>query len=210
MASMAGWVTASTAGSIPPLPRAVAQSFYRRMRAVAPAAVGAIERDRSADGAEAFADTACGRLVRSLDDAGLRALGMWTHHWCMRFYDDDTTVGRRLIGEIAARPGLGWTADEVRWMLRESISAGPAAADRFTLPRAASAQLPATERPFDDLLLAERPFGEPPGAEVEAPDGGTAPRRLPDPPVTPAAASNATADPSNARPGRIPHQRRAG
>ncbi|MBM0234590.1 hypothetical protein JNW91_23845 [Micromonospora sp. STR1_7] len=151
MASVAGWVAASTQGSFPPLPRAVAQSFYRRMRAVAPAAVGAIERDRAADAERPFSDTACGRLVRSLDDAGLRALGMWTHHWCMRFYDDDTTVGRRLIREIVARPGLGWTADEVRWMLRESVSAGPAATDRFILPRAAAAHLPPTERPFDEL-----------------------------------------------------------
>jgi hypothetical protein len=200
MASVAGWVAASTQGSIPPLPRAVVQSFYRRMRAVAPAAVGAIERDRSADQAEPFADTACGRLVRSLDEAGLRALGMWTHHWCMRFYDDDTTVGRRLIGEIAARPGLGWTADEVRWMLRESVSAGPAAADRFTLPRAASAQLPASERPFDDL----------PAAEIEAPAGGAAMRRVPDPQATSSGASSTTADPASARPALIPRQRRAG
>lgn len=200
MASVAGWVAGSTQGSFPPLPRAVAQSFYRRMRAVAPAAVGAIERDRSADPERAFSDTACGRLTRSLDDAGLRALGMWTHHWCMRFYDDDTTVGRRLIGEIAARPGLGWTADEVRWMLRESASAGPAAADRFTLPRAAAAQLPATERPFDDL----------PTAEIEPFAGGAAVRRLTDPQTTPSGASDATADPGSAQPALIPRQRRAG
>jgi len=151
MTSVAGWAAASTQGSFPPLPRAVAQSFFRRMRAVAPAAVGAIERDRAAAAERPFADTACGRLARSLDDAGLRALGMWTHHWCMRFYDDDTRVGRRLIREIAARPGLGWTADEVRWMLRESVSAGPAAADRFTLPRAAAAHLPPADRPLDEL-----------------------------------------------------------
>ncbi|MBM7490780.1 hypothetical protein JOD64_002002 [Micromonospora luteifusca] len=159
MASVAGWAAASTQGAFPPLPRAVAQSLYRRMRAVAPAAVGAIERDRVTDPEQAFSDTACGRLAGSLDDAGLRALGMWTHHWCMRFYDDDTRVGRRLVREIAARPGLGWTADEVHWMLRESFSAGPAAADRFTLPRAASAQLaPADELPS----AAQRP-------EVEVP-----------------------------------------
>jgi hypothetical protein len=197
MASVAGWVAASTQGSFPPLPRAVAQSFYRRMRAVAPAAVGAIERDRSADEAEPFVDTACGRLVRSLDDAGLRALGMWTHHWCMRFYDDDTTVGRRLIGEIAARPGLGWTADEVRWMLRESVFAGPAAADRFTLPRAAAAQLPATERPFDEL----------PSEEIE-PRGGAARRRPEGQTILPGAPS--TVDPGGAQPAHIPRQRRAG
>ncbi len=200
MASVAGWVAASTQGTIPPLPRAVVQAFYRRMRAVAPAAVGAIERDRSADETEPFAGTACGRLVRSLDDAGLRALGMWTHHWCMRFYDDDTTVGRRLIGEIAARPGLGWTADEVRWMLRESIFAGPTAADRFTLPRAASAQLPATERPFDDL----------PAADAEPPAEGSAARRRSAPQATPSGASSATTDPPGARPGLVPRQRRAG
>ncbi|MET8252256.1 hypothetical protein [Micromonospora sp. NPDC005197] len=150
MTSVAGWAAASTPGAFPPLPRAVAQSFYRRMRAVAPAAVGAIERDRAAEAEQVFADTACGRLVGSLDDAGLRALGMWTHHWCMRFYDDDTRVGRRLVREIAARAELGWTADEVRWMLRESFSAGPAAADRFTLPRAAAAQLPPADRPPAD------------------------------------------------------------
>ncbi|MGW5559376.1 hypothetical protein ACWER9_19405 [Micromonospora sp. NPDC003944] len=147
MTSVAGWAAASTPGAFPQLPRAVAQSFYRRMRAVAPAAVGAIERDRAADPGQSFSDTACGRLAGSLDDAGLRALGMWTHHWCMRFYDDDTTVGRRLIREIASRPGLGWVVDEVRWMLRESASAGPTAADRFTLPRAAAAQLPPADRP---------------------------------------------------------------
>ncbi|MET0418475.1 MAG: hypothetical protein ABW022_20880 [Actinoplanes sp.] len=151
MASLAGRATTSTRDVFPPLPRAVVQSFYQRMRAVAPAAVGAIDRDRAADPEQVFADTACGRLARSLDDAGLRALGMWTHHRCMRFYDDDTTVGRRLIREIAARPGLGWTADEVRWMLRESVSAGPAAADRLTLPRAAAAHLPPAERPLDEL-----------------------------------------------------------
>ncbi|MGC4744297.1 hypothetical protein ACLQ28_01340 [Micromonospora sp. DT201] len=158
MASVAGWTAASTQGAFPPLPRAVAQSLYRRMRAVAPAAGGAIERDRATDPEQAFADTACGRLAGSLDDAGLRALGMWTHHWCMRFYDDDTRVGRRLVGEIAARPGLGWTADEVHWMLRESVSAGPAAADRFTLPHAAAAQLP----PADELASGRWP-------EVEVP-----------------------------------------
>ena len=123
MTSVAGWAAASTPGAFPPLPRAVAQSFYRRMRAVAPAAVGAIERDRADDPEQAFPDTACGRLAGSLDDAGLRALGMWTHHWCMRFYDDDTrrrpAVGprdRRAAGAgldgrrgalDAARVGLG-------------------------------------------------------------------------------------------------------
>ncbi|WP_433127191.1 hypothetical protein ACQPWW_30065 [Micromonospora sp. CA-240977] len=164
MVSVAGWAAASTPGTFPPLPRAVAQSFYRRMRAVAPAARGAIDRDRATDPEQIFADTACGRLAGSLDDAGLRALGMWTHHWCMRFYDDDTRVGRRLVREIAARPGLGWTADEVRWMLRESISAGSAAADRFTLPRAAAAQLPPADRPFDELPPGDRPLDDvPPG-----------------------------------------------
>ncbi|MDG4806123.1 hypothetical protein O7634_05065 [Micromonospora sp. WMMD1120] len=158
MTSVANWAAASTSGAYPPLPRAVVQSFYRRMRAVAPAAVGAIERDRAGGAESPFPDTACGRLVRSLDDAAVRALGMWTHHWCMRFYDDDTTVGRRLIREIATRQGLGWTADEVRWMLRETVAAGPAAADRFTLPRAAAAQLPPADRP----ALADWP-------EVEVP-----------------------------------------
>ncbi|MFC5922105.1 hypothetical protein [Micromonospora vulcania] len=161
MASLAGRATTSTRDVFPPLPRAVVQSFYRRMRAVAPAAVGAIERDGSGDDERAFADTACGRLARSLDDAGLRALGMWTHHWCMRFYDDDTRVGRRLVREIAGRPGLGWTADEVHWMLRESAAAGPAAAERFTLPRAAAEQLPPAERPLIDLPPEQRPDGEP-------------------------------------------------
>lgn len=160
MASVAGRAAASTRDTFPPLPRAVVQSFYRRMRAVAPAAVGAIERDRAADAEPAFADTACGRLARSLDDAGLRALGMWTHHWCMRFYDDDTRAGRRLVREIAARPALGWTADEVRWMLRESVAAGPAAAERFTLPRAAAAQLPQGQRPFGELPPGHWPEGE--------------------------------------------------
>ncbi|MET8233992.1 hypothetical protein ABZS77_25290 [Micromonospora sp. NPDC005298] len=151
MVSVAGRAAASTPGAFPPLPRAVAQSFYRRMRAVGPAAVGALERDRAGDIERPFADTACGRLANSLDDAGLRALGMWTHHWCMRFYDDDTRVGRRLLREIAGRPGLGWTTDEVLWMLRESSAAGPAAPERFTLPRAAAAQLPAGESPLDAL-----------------------------------------------------------
>ncbi|MFC8846948.1 MULTISPECIES: hypothetical protein [unclassified Micromonospora] len=104
------------------LDRTMVQGFYDRMRAVAPAAYGAMERDRAGDPGRAFRDTACGRLVASLDAAGLRALGMWAHHWCMRFYDDDTRVGLRLVREIASRPGLGWTADEVRWMLGESES----------------------------------------------------------------------------------------
>lgn len=173
MASVAGRAATSTRDAFPPLPRAVVQSFYRRMRAVAPAAVGAIERDRAADVERAFADTACGRLARSLDDAGLRALGMWTHHWCMRFYDDDTRVGRRLVREIAVRPGLGWTADEVRWMLRESVSAGPAAAERFTLPRAAAAQLPPEERPFAELPPGHRPEDAP--SISDRPAGATPP-----------------------------------
>ncbi|MFI5832455.1 hypothetical protein ACIA5A_02115 [Micromonospora sp. NPDC051300] len=126
---------------------AVVQGFYDRMRAVAPAAYGAIERDRAGDPERAFADTACGRLVASLDPAGLRALGMWAHHWCMRFYDDDTRVGVRLVREIAARPGLGWTADEVRWLLDRSYEAGSAAAHRFTLPLAAAGELPAGTLP---------------------------------------------------------------
>ena len=75
----------------------------------------------------------------------------------MRFYDDDTRVGRRLIREVAARPGLGWTADEVRWMLRESASAGSAATDRFTLP-APPPQLP----PADRRTLAHWPDFEVP------------------------------------------------
>jgi hypothetical protein len=124
------------------LDRAVVQGFYNRMRVVAPAAYGAMERDRADDPGRAFAETACGRLAGSLDAAGLRALGMWAHHWCMRFYDDDTRVGLRLVREIAGRGGLGWTADEVRWLLDQSYAAGPAAAHRFTLPRAAAAELP--------------------------------------------------------------------
>ncbi|GIM82215.1 hypothetical protein [Salinispora arenicola] len=126
----------------PPLDPAVTQSFFVRMRAVAPAAVGALDRDLAGDPGRAFGDTASGRLVRSLDDDGLRALGMWVHHWCVRFYDDDTRAALRLLSEIAARPGLGWTADEVRWMLRESHAVGPVADARFTLPLAAVAELP--------------------------------------------------------------------
>jgi hypothetical protein len=124
----------------------VIQGFYDRMRAVAPAAYGALERDRAGDPGQAFESTACGRLVASLDAAGLRALGMWAHHWCMRFYDDDTRVGLRLVREIAGRSGLGWTVDEVRWMLGESEAAGPAAAHRFTLPAAAARELPPAAR----------------------------------------------------------------
>ncbi|MGR6322026.1 hypothetical protein Q2K19_15535 [Micromonospora soli] len=124
------------------LDRAVVQGFYDRMRVVAPAAYGAIERDRADDPGRAFAETACGRLAGSLDAAGLRALGMWAHHWCMRFYDDDTRVGLRLVREIANRPRLGWTVDEVRWLLDQSHSVGPAVAHRFTLPLAAAAELP--------------------------------------------------------------------
>ncbi|MEU2611597.1 hypothetical protein ABZ570_08435 [Micromonospora sp. NPDC007271] len=124
------------------LDRAVVQGFYDRMRVVAPAAYGAIERDRADDPGRAFTETACGRLAGSLDAAALRALGMWAHHWCMRFYDDDTRVGLRLIQEIARRSGLGWTVDEVRWMLDQSYAAGAAAPHRFTLPLAAAAELP--------------------------------------------------------------------
>ncbi|MER7461173.1 hypothetical protein [Micromonospora sp. NPDC126480] len=141
MASGARRQATSTRDGHPPLDRAVMQGFYARMRAVAPAAVGALDRDRTGDPGRAFGDTACGRLVRSLDPDGLRALGMWVHHWCMRFYDDDTRVALRLLRELATRPGLGWTADEVRWMLRESYAAGPAADGRFTLPLAAAAEL---------------------------------------------------------------------
>ncbi|WP_341717537.1 hypothetical protein QQG74_27290 [Micromonospora sp. FIMYZ51] len=140
MASVAGRVAASMDGH-PPLDTAVLQGFYDRMRAVAPAAVGAIERDRADDPGRAFSDTACGRLLRSLAPDGVRALGMWVHHWCMRFYDDDTRAGLRLLREIARRPQLGWTPDEVRWMLRESHTVGPAAEARFTLPLAAAAEL---------------------------------------------------------------------
>ncbi|WP_245719100.1 hypothetical protein [Micromonospora rhizosphaerae] len=145
MASVAGREAASTRDGHPPPD--VVQGFYRRMRAVAPAAVGAIERDRADDPGRAFADTACGRLARSLDDDGLRALGMWAHHWCMRFYDDDTRVGLRLVREIAGRSGLGWTADEVRWLLDQSDAAGPAATGRFILPVAAAGELPHGARP---------------------------------------------------------------
>ncbi|WP_229400673.1 hypothetical protein [Micromonospora okii] len=129
------------------LDRAVVQGFYDRMRAVAPAAYGAMERDRAGDPGRAFRDTACGRLAASLDAAGLRALGMWAHHWCVRFYDDDTRVGLRLVREVAGRRGLGWTADEVRWMLGESEAAGRAAAHRFVLPLAAAAELPSGALP---------------------------------------------------------------
>ncbi|MEH1101330.1 hypothetical protein [Micromonospora sp. CPCC 205561] len=141
MGSLAGREAASTRDGHPALDGVVVQGFYDRMRAVAPAAVGAIERDRSGDPGRAFGDTACGRLVRSLDVDGLRALGMWVHHWCMRFYDDDTRPALRLLREIAGRAGLGWTADEVRWMLRESYAAGPDAEARFTLPLAAAGEL---------------------------------------------------------------------
>ncbi|NES15317.1 MULTISPECIES: hypothetical protein [Micromonospora] len=124
------------------LDRAVVQGFYDRMRVVAPAAYGAIERDRADGPGRAFAETACGRLAGSLEAAELRALGMWAHHWCVRFYDDDTRVGLRLLREIAGRRGLGWTVDEVRWLLDRSYAAGPAAVHRFDLPRAAAADLP--------------------------------------------------------------------
>ena len=124
------------------LDRAVVQGLYDRMRVVAPAAYGAIERDRADDPGRAFAETACGRLAGSLDAAGVRALGLWAHHWCMRFYDDDTRVGLRLVREIAGRRGLGWTVDEVRWLLDQSSAVGPAAPHRFTLPLAAAAELP--------------------------------------------------------------------
>ncbi|WP_255609640.1 hypothetical protein [Micromonospora sp. PLK6-60] len=148
------------------LDRAVVQGFYDRMRVVAPAAYGAIERDRANDPGRPFPETACGRLAGSLDAAGLRALGMWAHHWCMRFYDDDTRVGLRLVREIAGRPGLGWTFDEVRWLLGESYAAGPAAAQRFTLPRAAAAELPPADLPE---LAADLP----PGALPELAAGET-------------------------------------
>ncbi|WP_280836854.1 hypothetical protein [Micromonospora sp. A200] len=137
------------------LDRAVVQGFYDRMRAVAPAAYGAIERDRVGEPGRPFWETACGRLAASLDPAGVRALGMWAHHWCMRFYDDDTRPGLRLVREIAGRRGLGWTADEVRWMLGESYAAGPSAAHRFTLPLAAAAELPTGALPEADALGAD-------------------------------------------------------
>ncbi|WBB54990.1 hypothetical protein [Verrucosispora sp. WMMD573] len=139
MVSVAG--RAASGHEHPPLDPTVVQRFYRRMRAVAPAAVGAIERDRADDPGRAFGDTACGRLVGSLDQDGVRSLGMWVHHWCMRFYDDDTRAALRLLREIAARPALGWTADEIHWMLGESRHAAPAADARFTLPLAAAAEL---------------------------------------------------------------------
>ncbi|MGK5742725.1 hypothetical protein [Micromonospora sp. URMC 103] len=167
MASVAG--RGATRSGHPPLDRAVLQGFYRRMRAVAPAAVGAIERDRATDHTRPFADTACGRLAQSLDHDGLRALGMWAHHWCMRFYDDDTLPGLRLVREIAARVGLGWTADEVRWMLRESCAAGPAAEARFTLPLAAARELAPGDVPpelYEDLPIAADPPTGPFGAVV--------------------------------------------
>ncbi|MEV0725507.1 hypothetical protein AB0I37_22330 [Micromonospora purpureochromogenes] len=137
------------------LDRTVVQGFYDRMRAVAPAAYGAIERDRVGEPGRPFGETACGRLAASLDPAGVRALGMWAHHWCMRFYDDDTRPGLRLVREIAGRRGLGWTADEVRWMLGESHAAGTSAAHRFTLPLAAAAELPAGALPEADALGAD-------------------------------------------------------
>ncbi|MFC3501247.1 hypothetical protein ACFOOK_09790 [Micromonospora krabiensis] len=165
MASVAG--PGATRSEHPPLERAVLDEFYRRMRAVAPAAVGAIGRDRADDPGRPFADTACGRLVRSLDEGGLRALGMWAHHWCMRFYDGDTRVGLRLVREIARRSALGWTADEVRWMLRESHAAGPAAAGRFTLPLAAAAEVGPDVIPRDELATDPRaPAGWPPAGPV--------------------------------------------
>ncbi|MFC0503358.1 hypothetical protein [Micromonospora costi] len=178
MASVAG--PGATRSGHPPLDRAVLQGFYRRMRAVAPAAVGAIERDRATDPTLPFADTACGRLAGSLDDDGLRALGMWAHHWCMRFYDDDTRVGLRLVREIAGRAGLGWTADEVRWMLRESRAAGPAAEARFTLPLAASRELAPgdlTAELVEALPPVTDPPTEPPTGPVR-PFGAVIPRQL--------------------------------
>ncbi|NLU76959.1 hypothetical protein HCA58_00830 [Micromonospora sp. HNM0581] len=140
MVSVAG--RAASGHEHPPLDPTAVQHFYRRMRAVAPAAVGAIERDRADDPVRAFGDTASGRLVGSLDGAGVRALGMWVHHWCMRFYDDDTGAALRLLRQIAARPALGWTADEVHWMLGESQHAPPGVDSRFTLPLAAAAEFP--------------------------------------------------------------------
>ncbi|RIV38567.1 hypothetical protein [Micromonospora radicis] len=140
MVSVAGRAAGSRQGH-PSLDEAVVQRFYDRMRTVAPAAVGAIERDRADDPGRAFADTACGRLLRSLDDDGVRALGMWVHHWCMRFYDDDTRAALRLLRAIAGRSALGWTADEVHWMLGESRHVSSSAADRCTLPFAAAAEL---------------------------------------------------------------------
>ncbi|MER5453439.1 hypothetical protein ABT008_01485 [Micromonospora sp. NPDC002389] len=151
MASVAGRASASRQGD-PPLDEAVVQRFYERMRLVAPAAVGAIERDRADDPARSFGDTACGRLVRSLDRDGVRALGMWVHHWCMRFYDDDTRAALRLLREIATRPALGWTADEVHWMLGESHGADPTADARFTLPLAAAAELAPGSLRVDTLV----------------------------------------------------------
>ncbi|BCJ60328.1 hypothetical protein Jiend_37500 [Micromonospora endophytica] len=167
MGSVAGRAAASTDGH-PPLDTAVVQRFYDRMRAVAPAALGAIERDRADDPGRPFDDTSCGRLLGSLDPDGVRALGMWVHHWCMRFYDDDTRPGLRLLREIASRPALGWTPDEVRWMLRESHAAGPAADDRFTLPLAAAAELPPGALPG---AVAELPPGALPAAAAELPPG---------------------------------------
>ncbi|WDZ85213.1 hypothetical protein [Micromonospora cathayae] len=155
MGSVAGPERVGARSAPAGLDRTVVQGFYDRMRAVGPAAVGAIERDRAAAPGREFGATACGRLVRSLDAAGLRALGMWAHHWCLRFYDDDIRVGRRLVGEIAARAGLGWTPDEVRWMLGESYAAPPAAGDRFALPLAAASELPPGALPeFDPAVGA--------------------------------------------------------
>ncbi|MFC0006980.1 hypothetical protein [Micromonospora siamensis] len=155
------------------LDRAVVQGLYDRMRVVASAAYGAIERDRAGDPELPFAETACGRLAGSLDGPGLRALGMWAHHWCMRFYDDDTRVGLRLVREIATRSGLGWTADEVCWLLERSYAAGPAAAHRFTLPLAAAAELPPGTLPT--TVDAGGTAG---GAEDAAAGGGEADWRL--------------------------------
>ncbi|GAA0387271.1 hypothetical protein GCM10009541_32770 [Micromonospora gifhornensis] len=151
MASVVGRAAEPRQGQVP-LDESVVQRFYERMRAVAPAAVGAIERDRADDPARTFADTACGRLLRSLDDDGVRALGMWVHHWCMRFYDDDTWAALRLLREIAGRPQLGWTADEVHWMLNESHQANSVAAARLTLPLAAAAELAPGALRVDTLI----------------------------------------------------------
>ncbi|SCF13725.1 hypothetical protein [Micromonospora mirobrigensis] len=155
------------------LDRAVVQGLYDRMRVVASAAYGAIERDRAGDPELPFAETACGRLAGSLDGPGLRALGMWAHHWCMRFYDDDTRVGLRLVREIAGRSGLGWTADEARWLLERSHAAGPAAAHRFTLPLAAAAELPpGTLPPPVDPGRPAAGAGDIPGGVEDAAAGG--------------------------------------
>lgn len=126
---------------------AVVQGFYDRMRLVAPSGAGAIERDRARGVDRSFRTTACGRLVESLDADGVRALGMWVHHWAIRFYDTDTAIAEWLALEIGSRRGLGWTVEEVLWMFGEIREQLPPSSHAFDLPVAAARQLPGEDLP---------------------------------------------------------------